>query len=88
VHLTVKEFSLLRILMERPGRVFSREELLARVWERSVHVAPRTIDVHMKRLRSKLGPAGKLITTVRGIGYRLAEIETSETDSIPAAADG
>jgi DNA-binding response OmpR family regulator len=81
VHLTVKEFGLLKILAERPGQVFTREVLLARVWGRTVHVAPRTIDVHMKRLRAKLGPAGELIGTVRGVGYRLEESVSSASES-------
>jgi DNA-binding response OmpR family regulator len=87
VHLTVKEFGLLRILMERPGQVFTREALLARVWGRGVHVAPRTIDVHMKRLRAKLGPAGDLVRTVRGVGYRLEELGTPQAERTASALE-
>jgi two-component system phosphate regulon response regulator PhoB len=77
IDLTVKEFALLHTLMERPGHVFSRERLLARVWGNDVHVTPRTIDVHMKRLRDKLGQSGSGIVTVRGVGYRLEEAQAS-----------
>ncbi|MFQ5696900.1 MAG: response regulator [Myxococcota bacterium] len=69
--LTSKEFELLAALLEAPGRVFSREHLLQRVWGGSIHVGPRTIDTHLRRLRAKLGPAGRRIETVRGVGYRL-----------------
>jgi DNA-binding response OmpR family regulator len=71
VDLTAKEFGLLRRLMTRPGRVFSREQLLSEIWGANVHVTPRTIDTHMKRLREKLAEAGPLISTVRGVGYRI-----------------
>jgi len=73
VDLTAKEFQLLRMLMSRPGRVLSRERLLDEVWGPDVTVTLRTIDTHMKRLREKLGDAGSLITTIRGVGYRFAE---------------
>jgi len=71
--LTAKEFELLRNLMERPGRVMSRERLLDAVWGSDVVVTTRTIDTHMKRLREKLGTASELIETIRGVGYRFAE---------------
>lgn len=73
VVLTAKEFELLRNLMERPGRVMTREGLLESVWGTDVVVTTRTIDTHMKRLREKLGAAGELIETIRGVGYRFAE---------------
>jgi two-component system phosphate regulon response regulator PhoB len=73
VVLTAKEFELLRNLMERPGRVMSRERLLEAVWGSDVVVTTRTIDTHMKRLREKLGTASELIETIRGVGYRFAE---------------
>jgi two-component system phosphate regulon response regulator PhoB len=73
VDLTAKEFHLLETLMRRPGRVQSRERLLDTVWGSEVTVTSRTIDTHLKRLREKLGEAGGLIETVRGIGYRFAE---------------
>jgi two-component system, OmpR family, phosphate regulon response regulator PhoB len=71
--LTAKEFELLRNLMERPGRVMTREALLDQVWGTDVVVTTRTIDTHMKRLREKLGAASDLIETIRGVGYRFAE---------------
>jgi two-component system phosphate regulon response regulator PhoB len=71
--LTAKEFELLRSLMSRPGRVLTRDLLLRQVWGSDVTVTTRTIDTHLKRLREKLGPAGQLIETVRGVGYRFAE---------------
>jgi two-component system phosphate regulon response regulator PhoB len=73
IELTAKEFQLLRALMARPGRVMSRERLLDEVWGPDVTVTLRTIDTHMKRLREKLGEAGSLIDTIRGVGYRFAE---------------
>jgi two-component system phosphate regulon response regulator PhoB len=73
VELTAKEFDLLTSLMRRPGRVLSRERLLDEVWGSSITVTARTIDTHLKRLRAKLGVAGDLIETVRGVGYRFVE---------------
>ena len=71
--LTAKEFELLVALMRRPGRVISRDQLLDEVWGPGIVVTTRTIDTHLKRLRSKLGAAGELIETVRGVGYRFVE---------------
>ena len=73
VTLTAKEFGLLQALMERPGRVLTREQLIDRVWGEDISVTLRTIDTHLKRLREKLGPASDLIDTIRGVGYRFAE---------------
>jgi two-component system phosphate regulon response regulator PhoB len=73
ISLTAKEFDLLRGLMTRPGRVLTREVLLEQVWGSDITVTVRTIDTHLKRLREKLGTAGELIETVRGVGYRFAE---------------
>jgi len=73
VDLTAKEFELLSQLMGQPGRVMTRVGLLDRVWGSDITVTTRTIDTHVKRLREKLGEAGGLIETVRGIGYRFAE---------------
>ncbi|MCH2184531.1 response regulator transcription factor [Myxococcota bacterium] len=72
VELTAKEFRLLSALITRPGRVLSRDRLLDEVWGRELNVTARTIDSHMRRLREKLGESGKLIETVRGVGYRLS----------------
>jgi len=73
VELTAKEFGLLQYLMENPGRVFSRETLLDKVWGIDVAIETRTVDVHMRRLREKLGKAGKYLATLRGVGYKFKE---------------
>ncbi len=77
VQLGPTSYRLLLVLMERPGRVFSRDALLGRVWGADVHVEPRTVDVHMRRLRRALNRDGHrdLIRTVRGAGYALDERE-------------
>jgi two-component system OmpR family response regulator len=67
--LTPTEFDLLGHLLGRPGRVFTREELLASVWGYASHAGTRTVDVHVAQVRSKLGEAAHLIRTVRGVGY-------------------
>jgi len=69
--LTFKEFELLRHLNENPGRVFSREQLLSEVWGYDYFGGTRTVDVHIRRLRAKLGEHESLIDTVRNVGYRL-----------------
>ncbi|MCC6354068.1 MAG: response regulator transcription factor [Verrucomicrobiae bacterium] len=71
VRLTRTEFKLLGLLMDRCGRVQTRERLLAEVWEYDTSMDTRTVDTHVQRLRGKLGEAGKYIETVRGFGYRL-----------------
>jgi two-component system phosphate regulon response regulator PhoB/two-component system alkaline phosphatase synthesis response regulator PhoP len=71
VELTTTEFKLLQILAEKPGRVFSREQLLNRLWGNDKLVIDRTIDVHVKNLREKLGEAGKLIKNIRAVGYKI-----------------
>jgi two-component system phosphate regulon response regulator PhoB len=71
VPLTATEFSLLRVLMERAGRVQSRGQLLADVWGYSDDVDSRTVDTHIRRLRRKLGPEAERIETLIGVGYRL-----------------
>jgi two-component system phosphate regulon response regulator PhoB len=73
VHLGPTEYRLLRVLMERPGRVFSREQLLDKVWGRDIHVEVRTVDVHIRRLRKALSVDEKpdFIRTVRAAGYSL-----------------
>jgi two-component system phosphate regulon response regulator PhoB len=73
VDLTAKEFRLLAGLMERRGRVLTRERLLDELWGSDVTVTLRTVDTHVKRLREKLGEAGGYIHTVRGVGYRFAD---------------
>jgi len=76
VHLGPTEFRLLRFLMERPGRVYSREQLLDAVWGREIYVEARTVDVHIRRLRKALnGPDDTdIIRTVRSAGYALDEL--------------
>lgn len=71
VQLTLKEFELLRLFMERPGHVFTREKLLTKVWGGDYVGETRTVDVHIGTLRQKLGELGNCIETVRGVGYRL-----------------
>jgi two-component system phosphate regulon response regulator PhoB len=71
IDLTPTEFKLLLTLAERRGRVQARAHLLETVWEAAPDIQTRTVDMHIQRLRTKLGPAGDLIETVRGFGYRL-----------------
>ena len=69
--LTFKEFELLKYLVQHPGRVFTREQLLQEVWGYDYFGGTRTVDVHVRRLRAKLGPENEtLIGTVRNVGYR------------------
>ncbi|HEX6939696.1 MAG TPA: response regulator transcription factor [Longimicrobiales bacterium] len=70
VRLTPTEYRLLVSLMERRGRVQSRQQLLRAAWDVHVRIETRTVDMHVQRLRGKLGAAGRLIETVRGFGYR------------------
>lgn len=72
--LTATEFKLLSLLMERSGRVQTREILLNEVWGYDVAIQSRTVDIHVRRLREKLGRASDCIETVRGFGYRIAEV--------------
>ena len=69
LHLTPLEFKLLAHLMQRAGRVQTRERLLRDVWENSSVGTDRTVDTHVRRLRTKLGPAKECIRTARGAGY-------------------
>ena len=70
--LTFKEFELLRFLVANPGRVFTREQLLSDVWGYDYFGGTRTVDVHVRRLRAKLGDRESVISTVRNVGYRFA----------------
>ena len=72
VFLTALEFNLLKQLVDRRGRVQSRDQLLADVWGYSSDVTTRTVDTHIKRLREKLGVIGKYIQTIRGVGYKFS----------------
>jgi two-component system, OmpR family, phosphate regulon response regulator PhoB len=73
IHLGPTEFRLLRFLMQHPGRVFSREQLLDQVWGHDVYVEPRTVDVHIRRLRKALNQTSEadIVRTVRSAGYSL-----------------
>ncbi len=71
VRLTRREYDLLVFLCEHPRRVFSRSQLLSQVWGYDMVSGERTVDVHVRRLRVKLGERGPVIATVRGVGYRL-----------------
>ena len=73
VDLTPTEYRLLILLAERRGRVQARANLLQAVWDAAPDIQTRTVDMHVQRLRTKLGPAGDLIETVRGFGYRLKQ---------------
>jgi DNA-binding response OmpR family regulator len=73
VDLTVTEFKLLTNLVQRRGRVLSREQLLRDVWEYDAVIDSRTVDTHVGRLREKLGPAAHKLETVRGVGYRFVD---------------
>lgn len=73
VSLTKLEFNILHYLMSNPGRVFSRDELLSGAWKGEAFVVDRTVDVHVKSIRTKLGKYRSCIETVRGTGYRFSE---------------
>lgn len=71
IQLTLKEYKLLRTLMENPGRVYTRDQLLELVWGMDYMGETRTVDVHIGTLRTKLGECGDYVETVRGVGYRM-----------------
>jgi DNA-binding response OmpR family regulator len=71
--LTSTEFKILRLLASKKGRVFSREQILDELWGHDKIVLDRTVDVHIKNLREKLGTAGGLIKNIRGVGYKVEE---------------
>ena len=72
VELTALEFKLLNELVDKRGRVQSRDQLLSEVWGYNAEVTTRTVDTHIKRLREKLGPMGKYVQTIRGVGYKFS----------------
>ena len=74
VFLTATEFRLLKLLMERKGRVQTRDQLLVNVWHYDKNVETRTVDTHVRRIREKLGQYAHMIETVRGVGYRAVDI--------------
>ena len=73
IALTYKEYELLRLFLSHPGVAFSREQLLQKIWNTDYAVETRTVDMHIRTLRQKLGEYGSHIETVRGVGYRLEE---------------
>ena len=73
--LTPLEFRLLEVFLERRGRIQTRRQLLQAAWNTNAQIETRTVDMHVARLRSKLGGAGDMLETVRGVGYRLVELE-------------
>lgn len=73
ISLTHKEFSLLCLLLENAGTVLTRDVIMDRVWGSDFDGENRTVDVHIRTLRSKLGPAGRRIATVRGVGYKMED---------------
>ena len=78
--LTPREFELLAFMASRPGRVSTRDELLRKVWGYDYMGETRTVDVHIRRLRAKLGAKSNLIETVMGAGYKLTRQAPSERD--------
>ena len=76
VTLTFKEFELLCYLMENKGMVLTRDQLLSKIWGYDFDGETRTVDVHIRTLRQKLGEASRCIETIRGVGYKLEESET------------
>jgi two-component system, OmpR family, phosphate regulon response regulator PhoB len=78
IDLTATEYKLLLTLADRRGRVQSRAQLLEIVWESAPDIQTRTVDMHVQRLRAKLGPSGEMIETVRGFGYRLRRASASD----------
>ena len=73
IELTFKEFELLRLLMSHPGMAFTRDKLLTDIWGQDYDGETRTVDVHIRTLRQKLGKSGDIIETVRGVGYRMED---------------
>jgi two-component system alkaline phosphatase synthesis response regulator PhoP len=73
VELTLKEFELLKYLMDNSGIVLTRDQILTGIWGYDYSGETRTVDVHIRSLRQKLGSCGDLIETVRGVGYRIGE---------------
>ena len=70
-----KEFEILSYLASNPGKVFAREKILSDVWGDDIYVVERTIDVHVRKIREKLGDSADLIETVKGVGYRFKNVE-------------
>ena len=79
VALTYKEFELLCYLLENRGVVLTRDQILSKIWDYNYSGETRTVDVHIRTLRQKLGESGSLIETVRGVGYRIAGSKEQDT---------
>jgi two-component system alkaline phosphatase synthesis response regulator PhoP len=79
VELTFKEYSLLKLLMENAGKAKTREEILNKVWDTDFAGESRTLDMHIRSLRKKLGAAGAQIRTLRNVGYILSDSRPEET---------
>ncbi|MGQ9800342.1 MAG: response regulator [Candidatus Saccharicenans sp.] len=73
VELSLSEFKILELLTSRPGRVFTRDQILDHLWGQEKVVIPRTVDVHIRHLREKLGPLAAFIQSIRGVGYKYEE---------------
>jgi DNA-binding response OmpR family regulator len=86
LNLTFKEFELLRFLAGHPARVFTREQLLSEVWGHDYFGGTRTVDVHVRRLRAKLGDLESLIGTVRNVGYRFNIHDDDDYERLPSSA--
>jgi DNA-binding response OmpR family regulator len=71
VELTITEFKILQLLASKPGRVYSRDQILDQLWGHEKIVLDRTVDVHIKNLRVKLGPAARYLLNIRGVGYKI-----------------
>ncbi len=71
IELTLKEYEILRLFMKNPGKVYTRDQLLAQIWDSDYSGETRTVDVHIGTLRTKLKECGKYIETVRGVGYKM-----------------
>ena len=78
--LTPLEYRLLEVFLERRGRVQSRRQLLQAAWNTEARIETRTVDMHVARLRAKLGSGGELLETVRGVGYRFRVPEEGTSD--------
>ena len=74
IQLSYKEFELLKVLMEHPGEVFTRQWLYERIWNGIYSEKNRTVDIHVQTLRKKLGTCGSLIESVKYIGYRMKKV--------------
>ena len=75
MHLTPLEYRLLRAFLQRRGRVQTRRQLLQAAWNTEARIETRTVDMHVARLRAKLGGSGHMLETVRGVGYRFGGLE-------------